>query len=59
MDGAADIDAGVVGPRPEDQQAEETDGESTAQVAAVRDTTTVQQPVAMVISQGFSLFGAA
>lgn len=55
--GAADIDAGVVGSSPEDQQAEETDGESTPQGAAVRDTVRVQQLVAMVISQGSGLLG--
>lgn len=54
---AADIDARVFGGRPEDQQAEQTDGESTLQVAAVWDTTRVQQLVAMVISQGSGLLG--
>lgn len=58
MDGATDIDARVVGPRPEDQQAEETDGESTPQVTAVKDTTRVQKLVAMVISQDCGLLGA-
>lgn len=56
---AADVDAGVVEPRPEDQQAEEADGEATPQVAAVRDPTGVQKRVAMVIGQGSRLLGAA
>lgn len=53
--GAADIDARVVEPRPEDQQAEEADGESTLQVGAVRNLLGVQQLVAMVICQGDGL----
>lgn len=55
----ADIDAGVFRPSPEDQQAEETNGESTPQGATVRDMTRVQQLVAMVISQGSGLLGAS
>lgn len=57
--GAADVNAGVVRPRPEDEEAEETDGESTLQVAAVRDTARVQQLVSMEISEGFSFLRAA
>lgn len=59
MGGAADVDAGVVGGGPEDQQAEEADGESTLQAGAVRDTPGVQELVAMVIGQGSGLPGAA
>lgn len=54
----ADIDARVVGPCPEDQQAEETNGKSTEQGPTVRDMTRVQQLVAMVVSQGSGLLGA-
>lgn len=56
--GAADVYAGVVGPRSEDQQAEQTDGEPTLQGAAVGDMTRVQQLVAMVISQSSGLLRA-
>lgn len=55
--GAADVEAGVVGTSPEDQQTEETDGEPTPQGAAVRDTARVQQLVTMVISQGSGFLG--
>lgn len=48
---ATDIDARVVRAGPEDEQAEETDGEPTLQGAAVKDEFRVQQLVAMVISQ--------
>jgi len=37
VNGATDIDARIVGPRSEDQQAEQTDGESTPQIATVWD----------------------
>ncbi|TNN80068.1 hypothetical protein EYF80_009720 [Liparis tanakae] len=48
VSGATDVDARVVEPRSEDQQAEQTDGEATPQIATVWDIR-VQQPVAMVI----------
>lgn len=59
MDRATDVDTRVIGPCSEDQQTEETDGESTPQVTAVRDPTGVQQLVAMVIGQGSGLLWAA
>lgn len=52
---ATDIDARVVRAGPEDEQAEETDGEPTLQGAAVKDVFRVQQLVAMVISQSSGL----
>lgn len=54
----ADVDARVGRLCSEDQQAEETDGESTPQPATVRDTVRVKQAVAMVICQGSGLLGA-
>lgn len=51
MSGATDVDSGIFGARPEDQQAEQADGEATLQGAAVGDALWVQQLVAMVITQ--------
>lgn len=58
MGRATDIGAGVTRAHPKDQQAEETDGESTTQVATVRDLTCVQHLVTMVIGQSSSLLWA-
>lgn len=55
MGGATDVDACIIGPGSEDQQAEESDGEATPQVSAVRDLAGIEQVVAMVISQRFGV----
>lgn len=55
MGGATDVDACIIGPGSEDQQAEESDGEATPQVSAVRDLAGIKQVVAMVISQRFGV----
>lgn len=59
MGGATHVDARVVGARPENQQTEQTDGESAPQVCTVRDLTGIQELVSMVIGQGSGLFKAA
>lgn len=53
--GATDIDACIIGPSSEDQQAEESDGEATPQVSAVRNLAGIEQVVAMVIIQRFGV----
>lgn len=52
---ATDVDARVCRTGPEDEEAEETDGEPTSQVSAMRDVTGVQKHFAVEVSQGPSL----
>lgn len=49
--GATDVEPGVLRAGPEDQQAEEADGEAALQGGAVEDLLGVQQPVALEVSQ--------
>lgn len=58
MGRTADIDTRVFRFCSEDQKTEETNGETTQQVAAVKDVTGVQQLVTMVICQCSGLLGA-
>lgn len=57
MAGATDVDPRVLRTSSEDEQAEETDGESALQRSAVKDVARVYQLVAMVISQDSGLLG--
>lgn len=51
MGGATYVDASVLGVSPEDEKAEEADGEAALQGGALEDLLRVQQPVALEVSQ--------